>query len=75
MKTKHTPEQKTLAISTLRSFEVSMGDSWRHDFCESVEEAQQDDDLRREEMIEQVAKDLGCSNEDAERFYENNRFD
>lgn len=58
------------ALDAIRSYELAMSDGWRNDFCESAEEGQQDDENRRENMLEQVASALGATLEEAEEFYD-----
>lgn len=68
---KYTAEQEAEAVERIRSYEVTMSDSWRNDFSEDGQAA---DEQRREDMISDVMGILNCEEADAEKFYDQKRW-
>lgn len=64
-------DKEKLALEAVRRYELNMNDPWRNDF---VEDEQQADEWRREQMIEEVANALECNEENAEKFFDLHRF-
>jgi hypothetical protein len=58
------------AVEAIREYEITMGDGWRNDFCDTVEEGEERDAQRRADMINAVKSALGCNKYEAEDFYD-----
>ena len=67
-------KNKKYAIDAIRSYEITMDDGWRNDFCESLEECEQNDANRYEAMIDSVMEHLECQRDEAISFYETHRW-
>lgn len=60
-------------ISLIRGYYCGLNDPWKHDFIESEEERQDDDDWQRESILRDIQKYLEVDRDDAEKLLD--RFD
>jgi len=65
-----TDEQINAAQQLISSYDISMCDGWRNDGCETPEEAQEEDDRMREDLIESLQKVLGIDAIQAEEYFD-----